>query len=491
MADLSQLQTFASRPRIFILTDMLNEPDDSQSLIRYLLYANEFETRGICATTSTWLRDSNHPEEIRRILAAYDKVVDNLNKHVHPEFSYKPADHFLPLVTAGPTVYGKKAFSQPISEGAQRLIDALKESEEPLYVPVWGGVNTAAQALLHMEKDLSADEFAKQRAKLWIYTISDQDDTGAWIRAKFPDVHFIISVHGWGEYHQASWLGINAFSGDGPDPTKTLDPWLDEHIRVGELGAAYPPTAFGMEGDTPSFLWLVQNGLGQRDHIEWGGWGGRYSRAQAAADAEYGYDSNLFVNTSERDVIGADGKKYGNHQATIWRWRDAIQDDFAARMQWALTSDFAAAAHPPVVAINGEKGPEPIVLKVKAGETHVLDASATFDPDSASAKTGLEFAWYLYGSVNNFNFYQLIYKERQAVRIEALAAPATPPAVANNTAGFADVAHGPKVQVTVPEVIVNNQTHLPTPDFHIILQVTNNAGKYPIRRYKRAIFEYS
>lgn len=65
MVDLTTLVTFPSKPRIFILTDMLNEPDDSQSLVRYLLYANKFDTRGICATISTWLRLSTHPEEIR------------------------------------------------------------------------------------------------------------------------------------------------------------------------------------------------------------------------------------------------------------------------------------------------------------------------------------------------------------------------------------------------------------------------------------------
>lgn len=65
MVDLTTLVTFPSKPRIFILTDMLNEPDDSQSLVRYLLYANEFDTRDICATISTWLRLSTHPEEIR------------------------------------------------------------------------------------------------------------------------------------------------------------------------------------------------------------------------------------------------------------------------------------------------------------------------------------------------------------------------------------------------------------------------------------------
>lgn len=104
MVDLTTLTTFPSKPRIFILTDMLNEPDDSQSLVRYLLYANEFDTRGICATTSTWLRSETHPEEIRRIITAYGKVVKNLNSHVHPDFQYQSAEELLEMVTSGPAV---------------------------------------------------------------------------------------------------------------------------------------------------------------------------------------------------------------------------------------------------------------------------------------------------------------------------------------------------------------------------------------------------
>lgn len=51
-----------TKPRIFILSDILNEPDDTQSLIRYLLYANEFQTEGLVAVTSTWLPNTTHPD---------------------------------------------------------------------------------------------------------------------------------------------------------------------------------------------------------------------------------------------------------------------------------------------------------------------------------------------------------------------------------------------------------------------------------------------
>lgn len=104
--DLSKLQYIpdSQKPRVFVLTDILNEPDDQQSVVRYLLYSNEFNTRGLCATTSTWLRERAHPDAIRRIVNAYGEVVDNLNKHVHPLNQYTPVERMLSLITSGPDV---------------------------------------------------------------------------------------------------------------------------------------------------------------------------------------------------------------------------------------------------------------------------------------------------------------------------------------------------------------------------------------------------
>jgi hypothetical protein len=54
--------------------------------------------------------------------------------------------------------------------------------------------------------------------------------------------------------------------------------WLANNIQQGHgpLGAAYPDVAYGMEGDTPSFLSLISNGLNDPEHPDYGGWGGRY-----------------------------------------------------------------------------------------------------------------------------------------------------------------------------------------------------------------------
>jgi hypothetical protein len=59
------------KSRVFVLTDISNEPDDEESLVRFLVYANEFDVEGLVATTSTWLKTKTREDLIRRDIAAY------------------------------------------------------------------------------------------------------------------------------------------------------------------------------------------------------------------------------------------------------------------------------------------------------------------------------------------------------------------------------------------------------------------------------------
>jgi hypothetical protein len=97
-------QLFPSRPRVFIVSDISNEPDDAESLVRYLLYSNQFQTKGLVACTSTWMKRRVCPQDMDKILRAYAKVVDNLNAHAHPDCLYPTAEYLLSLVKTGPSV---------------------------------------------------------------------------------------------------------------------------------------------------------------------------------------------------------------------------------------------------------------------------------------------------------------------------------------------------------------------------------------------------
>ena len=100
----SSLLTYQDRPRVFILSDISNEPDDQESLTRYLLYSNQFKTEGLVASTSTWLRDAVHPEDMLQVINAYGNVTDNLNKHAPPNAQYASGDYFRSILRSGPAV---------------------------------------------------------------------------------------------------------------------------------------------------------------------------------------------------------------------------------------------------------------------------------------------------------------------------------------------------------------------------------------------------
>jgi len=127
------------------------------------------------------------------------------------------------------------------------------------------------------------------------------------------------------------------------------------------------------EGDTPTFLSIIQNGLTDPLHPEWGGW---------VADTS-SLTQLVRVCTTVMQQI-RDGERWKTHigsQATIWRWREAYQGDFAARMQWTLGSDFKSANHAPVIVLNSDTGLAALRIKARFGETVKLDASQSWDPD--------------------------------------------------------------------------------------------------------------
>lgn len=129
----------------------------------------------------------------------------------------------------------------------------------------------------------SKEELDKFVSKIRVYAISDQDDSAPWIRKTFPELFYIASpgFHAGGAYHYATWTGISGdeFHGrfSGPDFSIVDNPWLDEHIRSkGPLGAQYPFSTYLMEGDSPTFMYLLDNGLGNPEHPNWGSWGGHH-----------------------------------------------------------------------------------------------------------------------------------------------------------------------------------------------------------------------
>ena len=391
---------FAGRPRAIILSDIGNEPDDQMSLTRLLLYSNEIDIEALIATTSTWQRNVVHPETMRKLVAAYGSVRENLLLHAP---GWPAAADLDSRVFTGQTAYGMAATGAGrTSEGARAIVKAaLRDDERPLWICIWGGANTLAQALLEARTTLPANKLARVIAKLRVYSVSDQDDAGPWIRGEFPDLFYIVqpSTQDGGEYYYGTWTGISGDvyyrNGAGADGSTVTNEWLDSHIRSkGPLGKLYPRFLFIMEGDTPSFLGLIDNGLDAWRRPDWGGWGGRYVFRTPRGETHpiWTQGGDLFSRVTSQDTVrGIDGREYVSDQATIWRWRNAFQNDFSARMDWTVR-DFAQANHNPCASVNGDGGKRPIRIEAEVGQTVTLDASRSSDPDGQR----LHFSWFHY-----------------------------------------------------------------------------------------------
>lgn len=444
-----QSQDTVQKARVLVLTDIENEPDDTQSLIRFLTYSNHWDVEGLIATTSIHQQKRIAPDKIKQLVRAYGKVRNNLLLH---EKGYPETEYLLSITKSSYPEFGMNAVGKgKDSEGSEWIIKVVdKKDDRPVWIPVWGGANCLAQALWKVKMTRSPEDLKKFVSKIRMYTISDQDDTGPWIRKTFPELFYVGSpgYHAAGAYHYATWSGISGdkFHGRfaGANFEIVDNPWLDENVRShGPMGAEYPVTKFLMEGDTPSFLGLINNGLNDPEHPNFGGWGGRYEFYQPRT-LKYFYEPEtrpIYTDAMD-EVKGVDGNFHTSNKATLWRWREAFQNDFAARMDWTI-KPYKEANHPPKAVLKHANS-----LKVKSGEKVMLNAEGSLDPDGNT----LSYQWIYYPEPGS-------YSSKESLGIENLNAV--------NTFFTA-----PKV--SEPQTI------------HIILAVTDN-GKPALTRYQRVI----
>lgn len=447
----------SAHPRVIILSDIGNEPDDQMSLVRLLLYSNEIDIEALVATTSTWQRAKTSPELMKSVIAAYGKVRGNLLLHAR---GWPSEGDLTASVKSGQSGFGLAVTGpEKMTPGAQAIIDAAdRDDPRPIWVSVWGGANTLAQALVDVKAKRSPEALAKLIAKLRVTSISDQDDAGPWIRKEFPALFYIVkpSPPDSAEYASATWTGISGDAyyrnSEGADSSLVTNEWLDKNVRSkGPLGAAYPRFLFIMEGDTPAFLGLIPNGLNSPENPDWGGWGGRYLLRQPYGETRpiWTQGGDLFNRVTSADSVN--GRT--SDQATIWRWRYAFQNDFAARMDWTV-KDYAHANHPPVAALKEE-----LRRSVVTGNSITLDASPSSDPDGDQ----LRYRWFHYSEAGSGNLADITLKSANKSRVIITAkSPCRPMWIA----GY------------VP--CKGNGTA------HIILAVTDN-GRPALTRYARII----
>jgi Protein of unknown function (DUF1593) len=446
-----------TKNRVIVLSDIEADPDDAQSFVRLLLYANQIDIKGMIATTSCWQKSRVAPESIKKIVKAYGNVQANLNKH---EQGFPNENELLLTIKQGLAKYGMLAVGKgQDSEGSEWLIKILEDNDpRPLHISVWGGSNTLAQALFKLKETKNATELKRLIAKLKVYTISDQDDSGIWLRNTFPDLHYIVSPGD--DYGSATWSAINNQI-KGISNEEISNKWLAQNIQQGHglLGAAYPDVAWGMEGDTPAFLNLIPNGLNNPEYPNWGGWGGRYELYKPDFAKQKKGNSGIpfepetrviwtnatdnyrhFIPNNFGRAMKLDTTQYNDNKASLWRWREDFQNDFAARMDWCL-AEYKNANHPPIPVINQKDE-----ITVKSGQGFGINASDTYDPDGDS----FSYLWFDFPEAGTYEKTVKVFPENY-----------------NN------------IWITAPDVDKKETVH-------IILKITDK-GTPNLSRYKRII----
>ena len=366
----------AERLRLIIETDAGGDPDDEQSLVRFLLYANEWDVEGIVANRQR-ARDGENLnrkrtglEIVQQLIDAYGVCWTNLVQH---DERYPTKDQLWQRTVAG---YNNT------DDAVKLIIEAVdREDARPVWYSDWGtdsggATNNLRRALDRVLRERGAEGYARFKSKL---RLTSYDMFGAHTTNIAPGFKLWVNtfqppMDGRRWYHRFS--GITAKAGG-------FDLGRDVLTGHGPLGALYPTntTHWQKEGDTPTFLYLVPTGMNDPDQPTWGSWAGRYGQNENYPGRPY-YWANQFDawnGTTNRDN-------------TLARWAASLQNDFRARLDWCVKPR-AEANHPPVVKIAGATR-----RSIAPGARVELSADGSSDPDGDT----LSYRWEYYPEAGSY-----------------------------------------------------------------------------------------
>lgn len=418
------------RLRLIIETDAGGDPDDEQSMVRFLLYASEWDIEGIIANRAVAReRENRNPIRdglgiVRAQVSAYGQCYPNLVKH---DPRYPAPEQLLARTVAG---------YDDTEDGVQLILRAVDAPDpRPVWFCNWGtdhgsAVSCLKRALDRVLQERGPEGYAAFKSRLRLssadafreHTYTQAPPFPLWVDTFRPP------VDGKRWYHRFSALTATAGG---------FDIERDARTGHGPLGALYPTNTGPQqkEGDTMTFLYLVPTGMNDPDQPTWGSWAGRYGANDEQPGRPYYWanQADAWQGTTHRDN-------------TLARWALALQNDFRARLNWCVADDYRKANHRPLAVLNGDRTRRILTLAAKPGETVTLTADGSSDPDG----DGLVLTWFLYPEAGSF---------QGDIQL---------------TGG-----HGETTSFTAP-VVQKPET------IHIVLQVEDN-GQPPLCAYRRAV----
>ncbi len=371
----------ATRPRLIVETDAGGDPDDEQSMVRFLVYASEWDVEGIIANRPK-ARDGENRNRVRDGLGVVRAMVE-----AYGQCHARLVEHDPRFPTAKILLERTVSGYEESDDGVRLIIAAVdRDDPRPVWFLNWGTDNGAASSSLKRALDRVLAERGpkgyaafKNKLRLSSYDKFDGHTTKIepawklWVHTFQPE----IDRQRW--YHRFS--AITATAGG-------FDIERDVRRDHGPLGAMYPTntTHRQKEGDTMTFLYLVPTGMNDPNEPTWGSWAGRYALREDQPGKPYYW-------ATAKDALGGQAHR----ENTLRRWAAHLQNDFRARMDWCVRPR-AGANHPPNVVLNERDGKAILRISAKPGETVNLSAAGTNDPDG----NRLAYEWISYAEAGTY-----------------------------------------------------------------------------------------
>lgn len=255
-SDKPDIREKAIKTRIIISTDIGGtDPDDFQSMIHFLMYANEFQTEGLISSPY----GEGRKQDILDMLDLYEQDYVHLAQNAH----FPTAQYLRSITKQGSTELAPFKGWSKASEGSNWIIKKAKERDEDLWILVWGGLEDVAQAL-H-----DAPEIIKKIKVYWIGGPNKKWSINAYayIAEKHPDLWMIeanATYRGW------------FLDRESKEEISNKSFYKNFIAGKGQMGHAFKKY-YGGEikmGDSPSLTYLL-DGTPHDPLSE--SWGGRFS----------------------------------------------------------------------------------------------------------------------------------------------------------------------------------------------------------------------